>query len=104
MTQVTFKQEGETLTAQLSGEIDHHSAAALREKIDRAAAGIEHPVLILDFAAVTFMDSSGVGLILGRHKLVSAMGGALVVQNAPAQIQRVLTLAGIRSQAAAQKE
>ena len=78
MTQVTLKQDGKTLTALLSGEIDHHWAAILREKIDERAAAAAPAILILDFSAVTFMDSSGIGLILGRHKLVSAMGGVVV--------------------------
>ena len=84
MTQVTLKQDGKTLTALLSGEIDHHWAAILREKIDERAAAAAPAILILDFSAVTFMDSSGIGLILGRHKLVSAMGGVVVVQQAHA--------------------
>ena len=77
MTQVTLKQDGKTLTALLSGEIDHHWAAILREKIDERAAAAAPAILILDFSAVTFMDSSGIGLILGRHKLVSALGGVV---------------------------
>ena len=85
MTQVTLKQDGKTLTALLSGEIDERAAAA-------APA-----ILILDFSAVTFMDSSGIGLILGRHKLVSAMGGVVVVQKAPKDIKRMLSIAGIES-------
>lgn len=97
MTQVTLKQDGKTLTALLSGEIDHHWAAILREKIDERAAAAAPAILILDFSAVTFMDSSGIGLILGRHKLVSAMGGVVVVQKAPKDIKRMLSVAGIES-------
>ena len=89
MTQVTLKQDGKTLTALLSGEIDHHWAAILREKIDERAAAAAPAILILDFSAVTFMDSSGIGLILGRHKLV--------VQKAPKDIKRMLSIAGIES-------
>ena len=86
-----------THTALLSGEIDHHWAAILREKIDERAAAAAPAILILDFSAVTFMDSSGIGLILGRHKLVSAMGGVVVVQKAPKDIKRMLSIAGIES-------
>lgn len=97
MTQVTLKQDGDTLTAMLSGEIDHHSAALLREKIDERTAACEPKELILDFSEVTFMDSSGVGLILGRHKLISSLGGSAIVQNAPQSIRRMLSIAGIES-------
>ena len=106
MTQVTLKQDGKTLTALLSGEIDHHWAAILREKIDERAAAAAPAILILDFSVrhlvldmerMPFMDSSGIGLILGRHKLVSAMGGVVVVQKAPKDIKRMLSIAGIES-------
>ena len=98
MTQVTLKQDGKTLTALLSGEIDHHWAAILREKIDERAAAAAPAILILDFSAVTFMDSSGIGLILGRHKLISAMGGVVVVQKAPKDIKRHAVHRGHRIQ------
>jgi len=97
MTQVTLRQDGKTLTALLSGELDHHGASLLRETIDERISAAAPAVLILDFASVTFMDSSGIGLILGRHKLVSAMGGIVVVQNAPPNIKRTLAVAGIES-------
>ena len=70
---------------------------SLGEKIDERAAAAAPAILILDFSAVTFMDSSGIGLILGRHKLVSAMGGVVVVQKAPKDIKRMLSIAGIES-------
>ena len=97
MTQVTMHEDGKTITALLSGEIDHHWAAVLRERIDERVTAVVPAILILDFEAVTFMDSSGVGLILGRHKLVRAMGGVVVVQKAPKDIKRMLSLAGIES-------
>ncbi len=97
MTQVTIHRQGKMLTAQLSGEIDHHGAKILREQIDDKINVFAPDTLVLDFAGVTFMDSSGIGLILGRHKLVNAGGGIVIVQKAPAEIRRVLSLAGIDS-------
>ncbi len=97
MTQVTIRQEGKAMTALLSGEIDHHWAAVLREQIDERLKAAAPAVLILDFSAVTFMDSSGVGLILGRHRLAQSLGGTVVVQKAPANIKRMLAIAGIES-------
>lgn len=97
MTQVTLRQDGKTLTALLSGELDHHGTSILRESIDERISAAAPAILVLDFASVTFMDSSGIGLILGRHKLVSAMGGIVVVQNAPPNIKRTLAVAGIES-------
>lgn len=95
MTQISFEQNGAVLAAYLCGEIDHHWAAVLREKIDARIHAAQPEILILDFAAVTFMDSSGVGLILGRFKLLQVTGGTLVVQKAPQNVRRMLALAGI---------
>ena len=97
MTQVTLKQDGKTLTALLSGELDHHGTSLLRETIDERISAAAPAILVLDFASVTFMDSSGIGLILGRHKLVSAIGGGVMGQNVPAGIKRTLAIAGIES-------
>ena len=97
MTQVQLQQNGKTLTAKLSGEIDHHWAGILREKIDEHIQATRPAVTLLDFSAVTFMDSSGVGLILGRYKLARELGGTVVVQNVPKDNRRMLALAGIDS-------
>lgn len=95
MTQVKLEQVGSILFAALQGEIDHHWANVLRTQIDaRVTQGVPE-TLVLDFSGVTFMDSSGVGLILGRFKKISAVGGTLIVQNAPPQISRTLAIAGI---------
>lgn len=95
MTQVTIQEDGSTMLALLSGEIDHHWASVLRDKIDARVQAASPKNLVLDFSGVTFMDSSGVGLILGRHRLVHALGGVVVVQKAPKDIQRMLSIAGI---------
>ena len=95
MAAVTFETRGGRLVASLTGEIDHHSAAPLRESIDRAYRLAGARELTLDFSGVTFMDSSGVGLILGRGRQMSGLGGRLVVQNAPDTVRRMLDLAHI---------
>ena len=97
MTQVQLQQNGKTLTARLSGEIDHHWAGILREKIDEhIQAARPAGDTAADFSAVTFMDSSGIGLILGRYKLARELGGTVVVQNVPKDIRRMLALGGHR--------
>ena len=84
-----------SVTAYISGDIDHHSAAALRQKIDEAVEMAYPQLLILDFGAVTFMDSSGIGLVMGRYKLMKNLSGKVFVENAPRQIKKVLRMAGI---------
>lgn len=79
----------------LTGEIDHHAAQALRREIDAQIDARMPELLTMDFSGVTFMDSSGVGLILGRGRQMSGLGGRLVVQNAPDTVRRMLDLAHI---------
>ena len=62
---VELKQEPQKLTAFLSGELDHHHAKEIREAIDFAVREQYPPVLILDFKQVSFMDSSGIGMMIG---------------------------------------
>ena len=95
MAQVKFKINRRTLTACLAGEIDHHSSQQLRELIDAEVLSQTPEKLVLDFRGVTFMDSSGVGLILGRHTRMKVLGGRLPIQNPPMQIVRILRLAQI---------
>lgn len=86
---------GDTLTAYLSGEIDHHNARPVREEIDEAATRAHPQEMLLDFKDVTFMDSSGVGLVMGRYALMQELGGKLCAVNMPPQICKVMRLAGL---------
>ena len=92
---VTFEKSDNTLTAFLSGEIDHHTAAAFRDSIDSEAEAMKPQLLVLDFGGIGFMDSSGVGLIMGRYKNATAYGGEVRVSNAPPMIERMIRLAGV---------
>ena len=83
------------LTAFVQGEIDHHSAVGIRTEIDRRIQKDKPDILRLDYSGVTFMDSSGIGLIMGRYKLISAFSGKLEVVNVPLNMARVVRLSGI---------
>ncbi len=84
-----------SLTARISGEIDHHSARWLRMDIDTALNDNHPNHLVLDFSAVTFMDSSGVGLVMGRYKFMKELGGTVELSGMPPYIEKVMTLAGM---------
>lgn len=86
-----------TITAKLSGEIDHHAANLLREEIDRCARDCRPELLTLDFKGVEFMDSSGIGLVLGRFRLMQELEGALRLANMPAHLRKVMRVAGIEN-------
>ena len=90
-------KKGQTLIVSLSGELDHHSAQTIREEIDAILQDPRIKELVLDLKGVTFMDSSGLGVILGRYRLMSVRGGSVGVQNVSASVDRVLKMAGIYS-------
>ena len=95
MATVSFSPAGDVLYAYLAGEIDHDAAQSLRIQLDDA---------LVDFGGVGFMDSSGVGLILGRQRIARTLGTALRVQHTPSQLEKVLQLARIPCTDAGQKE
>jgi stage II sporulation protein AA (anti-sigma F factor antagonist) len=92
---VTLSAQSDTLTAFIEGDLDHHSAAGIRADIDHAVRISEISRLILDFSRVSFMDSSGIGLVMGRYKLMSERGGVCVVANPPTYIWKVMHISGI---------
>ena len=89
---VTSQQK---MTAYLDGEIDHHTAGGIREEIDNALMTKKPEVLKLDFDNVTFMDSSGVGLVMGRYRTLSMFGGKLIVSNLSPQFYKIMKLSGL---------
>ncbi len=92
---IKIESKGDTLIAYLVGEIDHHAAQSIRNAIDRRVEGAQPSLLILDFTEVSFMDSSGIGLVMGRYKLLKEIGGRVRVTNPSPQISRVMRLAGL---------
>lgn len=83
------------MTAKLYGEIDHHRARVMREMIDSAAERNKPSILYLDFGGVTFMDSSGIGLIMGRYRTMNLLGGEVRVLNIPKSMERMVELSGL---------
>ena len=79
----------------LSGELDHHCASGTLREIQRFLDAELPGALTVDMKGVAFMDSSGIGLIMGRSKLMHECGGILEVRNPQPYIKRVLKLAGI---------
>ena len=95
---IAFETKGSALTVHLEGELDQHCASALRSKIDkkvRSEKGIK--LLILELGGISFMDSSGIGVILGRYKLMRDMGGELMITNATRETEKLLKLSGVYS-------
>lgn len=90
-------RNGVRVTAKLFGELDHHSAAYTRASLERCLEDPEVKSLVLDLSGCGFMDSSGIGVILGRYKKASALGIAMGVAGENPQVSRVLRIGGIYS-------
>ncbi len=83
------------VVAVIEGDIDHHTAKEIRETIDEYIEKYSPLFLKLDFSEVRFMDSSGIGLIMGRYKLMTSLRGKLKVVNVPKNLERMIKLSGL---------
>ena len=89
------KREGNTLCIALSGELGHHEAVSVMRQIgEMIDEGVPRSV-ILDLTDVGFMDSSGIGLILGRQRIMESFGGGVAVKNPSPSVRRIIQVAGL---------
>lgn len=79
----------------ISGEVDHHGAGEIMREMDRQVDAQLPRRLALDLSGVTFMDSSGIAVILRAFRRVGELGGQMTVRNVPAQAGKVLRAAGL---------
>jgi len=95
--QIKVKQQDDVITALLYGELDHHSAQETREYLDKLIAKFRNSDLVLDLKNLSFMDSSGIGVIIGRYKKLKSDGRRMYVANPNRQIDKVMSLSGLYS-------
>ena len=84
-----------TLNVKIRGDIDHHSAKRVREYIDEEILKNRPHLILLDLSSVEFMDSSGLGLILGRYTCAKNIGAKLILYKPTKRIKKILAMAGI---------
>ncbi len=92
---VTYEKKGDMLVVHIGGEIDHHGAVSVRSGIDDVIATQRPAKVCLELSGVSFMDSSGLGLIMGRFALVKRYGGSLAVLDPSPAVQKMIKLAGM---------
>lgn len=92
---ISSSLQGTKLVIQIVGEIDHHSAKEIMSSVDERVQTAAPRDCVLDFAKVTFMDSSGIAIILKSYRLLKAAGGRLWIENVPSQPMRVMDASGI---------
>ena len=90
-----FDKIDDKLIVFLNGELDHHSAEEVRVKIDDRIDRDNIKKVVMDFNNVTFMDSSGIGVVIGRFKKVQNRDGVVCVVNVNSRVDRVFTLSGL---------
>lgn len=90
-----FKQVNDKLIISIIGELDHHSTDEIRNKIDDKIKSGGYKKVILDFSHVTFMDSSGIGVIIGRYKKLKLSNGVLCIANISNSVRKVFELSGL---------
>ena len=92
---LNFHKHENILIVDLSGELDHNSAEEVRVKIDDRIDRDNIEKVILNFSGVNFMDSSGIGAVLGRYKKISNKGGHLFIAEPNKNVNRIFELAGL---------
>lgn len=93
--QLAFERAGDILYIRLFGEIDHHSAVGVRVQIDEKLLSDRPKIAYLDLSSIDFMDSSGLGLIMGRLAAANRYGGQLIVLDPSPAAQRMISLAAL---------
>lgn len=87
--------QNKTLIVSLTGELDHHGAKELKDMVEEFIKNRGIQNVIFDLSSLSFMDSSGIGFIVGRYKLISSIGGNVVIVSKNRTIDRLLTMSGI---------
>ena len=93
--EVLTRTNGREMTLAISGELDHHGAHGAMQQIDHALDAALPLSLTMDLSGVSFMDSSGIAVVLRAHRRMAALGGSLIVTGVPAQARKVFDAAGV---------
>ena len=90
-----YESKDGVLEIKLLGEIDHHSAVSVRSDIDELIFSERPKKTVLNLSEISFMDSSGLGLIMGRYSLMKELGGSLSLRAPTSAVMKILSLAGM---------
>lgn len=84
-----------TIMVKINAELDHHAATEIRKSVDSRIKSSNAVNVIFDFSKVDFMDSSGIGVIMGRYKMTKILGGKVVIFGAKKNVRRIIEMSGI---------
>ena len=92
---VEYEQKEKILLIKITEEIDHHTSEIIRRKADYEITRYMPRKVIFDFSNVQFMDSAGIGMILGRYKMMKMLGGSVEMKNVPTSLKKIFEMSGI---------
>ena len=90
-----FLEKDKTLLVEITEEIDHHTTDKMRRKIDDDITRYMPRKVIFDFNKVSFMDSAGIGMVIGRYKMVNMLGGTTQMKNVKESIRKIFEMSGV---------
>lgn len=93
--QLSMVNNGDTVVAGFDGELDEHTAADVREKLDKRIGQGGFANFVFDFSRLKFMDSTGIGMLLGRYKILKRTGAKIYIASPNPHVDKILSLAGI---------
>lgn len=92
---VNYKEKDKQLILEITEEIDHHTTEKIRRKADYEITRYMPRKVIFDFSHVSFMDSAGIGMILGRYKMMKMLGGSIEIQNVSTSLKKIFEMSGL---------
>lgn len=90
-----FQVRGSILTIRIPEELDHHSAETIRQESEKVLEAQNIRQIVFDFRQTQFMDSSGIGMLMGRYRSMSQMGGYVKAVHVKERVAKILQLSGI---------
>ena len=92
---ISYVKKDKLLMVEITEEIDHHIVEKIRRKVDDEITRYMPRKTIFDFGRVSFMDSAGIGMIIGRYKMMKLIGGEMEIVNISPNVKRILEMSGI---------
>ena len=92
---ILFDEHTQTLTVNPEGELDQHMAERIRNKIDSEILKSNAKMLIIDMSEIPFMDSSGIGMLIGRYKLMKRLNGQVRVRGMRGNVEKIFRMSGL---------
>lgn len=96
-TEKYCERKEDCLMVHVPQELDHHEASQMREETDRIIDAYHVRQLVFDFSRTEFMDSSGIGVIIGRCRMMGYYGGEVFAQNLNDRLQKIFTVSGLHA-------